>query len=70
MEISYAIERARYLEKLTGIKALHKKHIIMGKDVMTMRTILKNVKLISIAPLQAFINLYNGNHIVTIFGRS
>ena len=46
---------------LTGIKALHKKQVIMVKYVMAMGTILKNGKQISIATLHDFINLYNGN---------
>ena len=39
---------------------------MMGKYVMTMGTILKNGKLISIATFHAFINSHNGNQMGTI----
>ena len=38
----------------------------MGKDVITIGTILKNGKQISIATFHAFINSYNGNQMVKI----
>ena len=43
---------------LTGIKELHKKQVIMVKDVIIIEMIFKNGKLISIATLHTFINLY------------
>ena len=51
---------------LTGIKALHKKQVIMVKDFMMMGTILKNGKQINIATLYASINYYNGYQMGTL----
>ena len=51
---------------LTGIKALHKMQVILGKDVMTMQIIFKNGKQLSIATLHEFIISYNGNKMETI----